>query len=62
MATKHTRNAGEQKFWDEVFQLAYPDCLKTLSERGVQYCAHLAREAADAALEERRSSQKADRS
>jgi hypothetical protein len=61
MATKHTRNASDQRFWDEVFQLAYPECLKTLSDRGVEYCAHLAREAADAALDERKRSQK-DRS
>lgn len=61
MASK-TRNASEDNFWDEVFQLAYPECLKTLTDRGVEYCAHLAREAADAALEERRRSQKGDRS
>lgn len=62
MASRNSHSANEQKFWDEVFNHAYPECLKTLTERGVEYCAHLAREAADAALMERRRSQKGDRS
>jgi hypothetical protein len=54
-ATTHT--AAEQRFWDAAFLLAYPECLKALTEKGAEYCAHLAREQADAAIAERRRAQ-----
>jgi hypothetical protein len=54
-ASKHTTD--EQRFWDAAFLLAYPECLKVITEKGAEYCAHLAREQADAALAERRRAQ-----
>lgn len=60
MATKHTRTARDQAFWDAVFLATYPECIKAFVNKGGEYCAHLAREQADAALAERRLSAKGD--
>lgn len=51
----HRRSLQDQRFWDQAFLLAFPLCMKH-SKRGPLYCAHLAREQADAALAERRAS------
>jgi hypothetical protein len=52
------RTPDEQAFWDHIYQSQFPVCMKQQKRRGAQYCAHLAREQADAALVERRDSQK----
>jgi hypothetical protein len=54
------RTPAEQSFWDAIFASQFPICMKTQKRRGAQYCAHLAREQADAALAERRLSAKGD--
>lgn len=54
------RTRGEQAFWDETFQPRLDVCLKQFKSRGPEYCAHQAREIADAALLERRRSQHED--
>ena len=56
--TKPTRTAAEQKFWDAAFAEAWEQCLRERGLQGAIGYAHLAREAADAALAERRLSQK----
>lgn len=51
------RTDAEQLFWDERFAQAWDQCLKENGLFGAAGCAHLARDAADAALTERRNSQ-----
>jgi hypothetical protein len=53
MVTKH-RTAAEQKLWDEVVKNIVAVCIEF---RGVDGCAHLVREIADAVVLERRRSQ-----
>lgn len=50
------RTDAEQTFWDERFAQAWEQCLKENGLLGAAGCAHLARDAADAALTERRNS------
>lgn len=52
------RKATEQKFWDAAFAAAWDRCLSEFGLKGAIKCAHLAAEAADAALAERRASQR----
>lgn len=54
-----TRTTASQKFWDAAFLQAHVECLRELlkSGKGLSVpCAHIARDQADAALEERRRS------
>lgn len=50
------RTPAEQRFWDAAFADAWEQCLREHGLKGSIGCAHLAREAADAALAERRAS------
>lgn len=50
------RTEAEQIFWDERFAQAWEQCLREHGLKGAIGCAHLCREAADAALTERRNS------
>lgn len=59
MAIKR-RTAAEQKFWDAAFTAAWDRCLQENGLEGAIGCAHLAAEAANAALAERRTSQKGE--
>lgn len=52
--TKHTPD--EQLFWDAMFQLLYPPCVKRHGKKGAPYCRHLTADEASACLEERRRS------
>lgn len=56
----NARTPEEQAFWDAVFLQQLPDCTRSQKQRGPQYCAHVAREYADAALTERRRSRLED--
>lgn len=59
MPTNHrtaARSAKEQTFWDDRFGQAWNQCLAQHGLEGAIGCAHLCREAADAALVERRNS------
>lgn len=60
MPAKH-RTPAEQAHWDRVFEERYPKCLESHSEKGEQYCLHLAADFADLALSERRRSARADK-
>lgn len=53
------RTADQQSFWDERFAQAWDQCLKEHGLSGAIGCAHLCRDAADAALAERVNSQQA---
>lgn len=44
--------------WDEIFVLRFDRCLEQLSERGLEGCARWAADQADAAIAQRRESQK----
>lgn len=50
------RTDDEQTFWDERFAQAWEQCLKENGLLGSIGCAHIARDAADAALIERQKS------
>jgi hypothetical protein len=52
----NTRTEAEQTFWDERFAQAWEQCLKENGLLGAIGCAHLCRDAADAAESERRKS------
>jgi hypothetical protein len=52
MSTKH-RTPAEQKLWDDVVKNIAAVCIEF---RGVEGCAHLIREIADAVIRERRDS------
>lgn len=50
------RTDAEQLFWDERFAQAWEQCLKENGLLGAAGCAHLAADAASAALAERQKS------
>lgn len=52
MGTKH-RTPAEQRLWDDVVKNIAAVCIEF---RGVEGCAHLIREIADAVIRERRDS------
>jgi hypothetical protein len=56
MVSNQQRTAAEQKFWDAAFLAAWADCVKQHEIKGSMYCSSLARDAADAALIQRRNS------
>ncbi len=51
------RTEAEQPFWEAAFLEAFRQCLREHGLQGAIGCAHLCREAADAALTERRISE-----
>lgn len=53
------RTEAEQTFWEERFAQAWEQCLRENGLQGAIGCAHLCREAADAALTERNNSERA---
>lgn len=50
------RTANEQAAWDAIFTDLVHECVRQQGFRDAMGCLHLAREIADAALAERRSS------
>jgi hypothetical protein len=57
MDSNPPRTEADQAFHNELFQLAWAQCLKENGLQGAIGCAHLAREAADAAFKEARGVQ-----
>lgn len=51
------RTDQQQTFWEKSFAQAWEQCLRENGLRGAIGCAHLCREAADAALIERNNSE-----
>jgi hypothetical protein len=57
-ATKRQQQADDRKFRDAAILLAFEQCLRENGLQGAIGCAHLAHEAADAFMAERRKFQR----